>query len=218
MEHSTLCDHFKFGFVSPMPTLFLLTTFFPSAPWAENQDVAILRIINSQRDPSLDHFYSVITDSAPWMAFVLPSLILFYFLTRKRQKEAFVALAGLVSVSLAALASTVLKFWIDRPRPFITHDFVEKLSTGGSPSFPSGHTTDAFALAIVITLLTRRWWIALPIFIWAALVGYSRIHLGVHYPSDVVAGALIGTMFAGLTFKMIVRQIFKAQKPSPSRQ
>lgn len=217
LGHSTICDHLKIRRINPMATLLLFTLFVPSALWAENPDVALLRILNSQRDPSLDNFYTAVTDSAPWVAFTLPALLMIYFYFRRNKRKSTGALAALVSVGVAALASTILKFWIDRPRPFITHEFVEKLSTGGSPSFPSGHTTDAFAVAVVITLLARRWWIAMPAFFWAALVGYSRIHLGVHYPSDVVAGALIGTLLSGLTFKVLVRQIFKAQKLSSSQ-
>ena len=177
-----------------------------------------LRTINTQRDQSLDGFFGVVTDLAPWIAFILPSLIMVYFFVRRNRTDAVKALSGLVAVSLAALTTTILKFWIDRPRPFVSFDFIEKLSVGGSPSFPSGHTTDAFAMAIVLTLLTRRWWIALPAFFWAALVGYSRMHLGVHYPSDVLAGSLIGVIVAGVTFRVIDRKFRKAWKKSPAIQ
>jgi len=174
-----------------------------------NPDTDWLRLINTQRITALDNFFRVITDSAPWLAFVVPALLMIYYFAVGNRPKAFMTLAAEASVGIAALISTILKFWIDRPRPFATLDFIEKLSTGGSPSFPSGHTTDAFALAIVLTLLIRRWWIALPAFIWAALVGYSRMHLGVHYPSDVAVGILIGIIIGGLSFQLLARIIKK---------
>jgi membrane-associated phospholipid phosphatase len=60
-------------------------------------------------------------------------------------------------------------------------------------SFPSGHTTHAFVLATSVSLVYPEWYIIAPSYIWAGAVGYSRMHLGVHYPSDVWAGALIGS-------------------------
>ena len=59
-------------------------------------------------------------------------------------------------------------------------------------SFPSGHTSTAFSMATSISFQNKKWYIVLPAYLWATTVGYSRLYLGVHYPSDVFAGALIG--------------------------
>lgn len=188
----------------------LIVTGIAAAPalLSANPDADWLRLINTHRMTALDNFFRVITDSAPWLAFVVPALLMIRYFVSGDHQKGFAALVAEASVGIAALISTILKFWIDRPRPFATLDFIEKLSTGGSPSFPSGHTTDAFALAIVLTLMLRRWWIALPAFIWAALVGYSRMHLGVHYPSDVAAGILIGIITGGVSYRLLIR-LFK---------
>jgi membrane-associated phospholipid phosphatase len=95
-----------------------------------------------------------------------------------------------------------LKYSINRTRPynaypgFIVPDLYED-----SPSFPSGHTSGAFATATALSLKYPRWYVVAPAFAWAGYVGYSRMHTGVHYPSDVVAGALLGAGSAWLTYR-----------------
>jgi membrane-associated phospholipid phosphatase len=71
----------------------------------------------------------------------------------------------------------------------------------GSPSFPSGHTSDAFATATSLSIAFPKWYVIAPSFLWACSVGYSRMDLGVHYPSDVMAGAIIGAGSAYLCYK-----------------
>lgn len=187
----------------------LICVLLPMLSKAADSEVELLRTINVDRNPSFDVFFSIITDSAPIFSFAIPTLIMFYYLIIRNNRQALIALIAGVSIGIAALVSTILKFWIDRPRPFTTYEFIEKLSVGGSPSFPSGHTTDAFAMAVVLALIFRKWWITFPVFLWALLVGYSRMHLGVHYPSDVVAGMILGLLVGGLSFVLIRRLIPK---------
>jgi membrane-associated phospholipid phosphatase len=85
-----------------------------------------------------------------------------------------------------------LKYGFNRPRPFVTYPEIQKLDKAGSYSFPSGHSSSAFAFATSICLAYPKWYVIAPSFAWAGLVGYSRMHLGVHYPSDVLVGALLG--------------------------
>ncbi|MHB1179669.1 MAG: phosphatase PAP2 family protein, partial [Daejeonella sp.] len=102
----------------------------------------------------------------------------------------------------------ILKYSIHRERPFVNNHFIEKLSTGGSPSFPSGHTADAFLIAVSVSLLfTRQKWWLLLVWLWALAVAYSRIVLGVHYPSDV-----LGSLFIGTAIAIIVHNYFKKIK------
>lgn len=97
------------------------------------------------------------------------------------------------SVLTAVIVTTTLKHSINRPRPFETYDFIEKVTSGGSPSFPSGHTSDAFVLATALSLAFPRRYVIVPAYLWAAAIAYSRMSLGVHYPVDVLVGILIGS-------------------------
>ena len=73
-------------------------------------------------------------------------------------------------------------------------------SSEQSLSFPSGHTSLAFTTATALSLKYPKWYIIAPSYLWASSVGYSRMNLGVHYPSDVVAGALLGAGSAYVTY------------------
>ena len=108
-----------------------------------------------------------------------------------------------VSLGLSIGLSYGLKYIVNRPRPYITHpDYINNLATEGSPSFPSTHTTIAFSVATSLTLMYPKWYVAVPSYIWAASVGYSRMNIGVHYPSDVLTGALLGAGSAYLTYEL----------------
>ena len=101
-------------------------------------------------------------------------------------------------VIFSALATTTvitfgLKNTVNRPRPFVTYPYIVQKDHAGTKSFPSGHTSYAFALATSISLEYPKWYYIAPSYMWACTVGYSRMRLGVHYPSDVFAGAVIGS-------------------------
>lgn len=91
--------------------------------------------------------------------------------------------------------SHLLKATTDRPRPYVALPHLHTLiSRPASASFPSSHATTAFAGAVVLSFLLPRLW---PLFLAAAvLVAFSRLYVGVHYPSDVIAGAATGAVFA----------------------
>ncbi|MBL7955183.1 MAG: phosphatase PAP2 family protein [Flavobacteriales bacterium] len=141
----------------------------------------------------------VISDSAAIVAYGSSAMLLLIGFWKKRPRLRRMAIVVLAATLGTALIVNVLKHTIDRERPFETLDAVTKLDVGGGGSFPSGHTGDAFAAAMIFSLLVRRWWVATPLFIWACAVGWTRMALGVHYPSDVLAGAFIGVSFALLT-------------------
>jgi len=91
------------------------------------------------------------------------------------------------------------KHIVNRPRPYATYSDLDNQTTENDASFPSGHTSNAFALATSLSLNFPKWYVIAPSYLWASSVGYSRLHLGAHYPSDVAAGCLIGTGTAFLS-------------------
>lgn len=105
--------------------------------------------------------------------------------------------AGLIAYGLDVSLYLVLKNLIKRDRPAARIDFYEAWITPSDQfSFPSGHTAAAFLFACLFVHYYP--FIALPVYVWASLIGASRVLLGVHYPSDIAAGALLGTSCAFL--------------------
>ena len=105
------------------------------------------------------------------------------------------------SLILTSGITVIMKYSINRERPFKTYPDIEKMSSAGSKSFPSGHTSEAFSTATSLSLAFPKWYVIAPSYLWASSVGYSRMHLGVHYPSDVAVGALVGAGSAFLCYK-----------------
>lgn len=105
-----------------------------------------------------------------------------------------------------------IKALVDRPRPWVAYagDLV-CLQTVRSSSFPSGHTSSLFVTATLLTLLYPRWYVAVPAYLWAGSVAFSRLYVGAHYPTDVLAGAALGTGCAFLAHA--VRQRICRQHP-----
>jgi undecaprenyl-diphosphatase len=178
----------------------------------QHWDIGILRVIFENRIQELDSFFIFITNTAAALAFGIPILMLLSTIFTKKKEIRRYSLMILVPVFLSAIIANILKYTINLPRPYEVYAFIEKLSVGGSPSFPSGHTADAFAFAVAVSLIYPKWYFILPGLIWATMVGYSRMSLGVHFPSDVIAGAIIG---AACAYGYILFIKWKAGKSQP---
>lgn len=116
------------------------------------------------------------------------------------------------SAVVTGVVTLSLKYTIRRPRPAEKDPLIIPIDEAGSPSFPSGHTALAFSTATSISIAYPRWYVIVPAFVWASTVGYSRMYLGVHYPSDVIAGAVLGSASAWLSWK--ANQWLARKKPA----
>lgn len=105
-----------------------------------------------------------------------------------RQDAAYIASSSAFNVIL----TMALKQLIRRPRPFAANVRINAVYQPPHYSFPSGHSSSAFTTATAVSQVQRKWYITAPAFLWAGAIGYSRMYLGVHYPTDVAAGALLG--------------------------
>jgi len=149
-------------------------------------DSSVLRLAAEQRSGPLNASFAVVTQlgSTPVMTAAAGLLMLYLALRRRPRDTLFVG----VAVGGAALLNVVVKDLFRRPRPDLFHP----LAHAGGFAFPSGHTMSSMALAIAVIALTwhtrRRWPALAAAIVFALLVGVSRVYLGVHYPSDVVAG------------------------------
>lgn len=112
------------------------------------------------------------------------------------------ALFTLESVVLSQSLSFATKAIVNKPRPHEADSTLISLKNATNGSFPSGHTSEAFATATSLALINHKWYVVVPAYTWAGLVGYSRMYMGVHYPADVLAGAVLGTGSAWISYKL----------------
>lgn len=123
-----------------------------------------------------------------------------------------IALAGLAALAIGFASSEVIKEITMRPRPFLALPDVRILIPEPSSfAFPSGHTTSAFAAASGAALAAKTLLKRVPLWGWGMLVlagaiSYSRIYVGVHWPTDVAAGVLLGLASGWLGARLILRQ------------
>ena len=195
---------------------FLIIFLYSTLSFSQNADINLLKEINLKRNKALDPSFRFITNTATPISFAAPLIVFSVGLIKDdstlKRKGLFIGETFLV----AAFISTALKYTVNKDRPFVTYPFLEKETSAGSPSFPSGHTSEAFATATSLSIAFPKWYVIAPSFLWAGAVGYSRMHLGVHYPSDVLAGAVIGSGSAFLTCKLN-KWINKKRRRSISR-
>jgi len=180
-----------------MRKIIYLLLFVSSISWSQNLDIDLLKKINGSYTTGGGKFMTFITDSDDPVTFGLPVVLVINGLVTK-DKSNYVNSLEMLSTSLvSSLVTSGIKFSVNRPRPFVTYpNDITKYTSAGSKSFPSGHTSICFATATSVSLLYPKWYVIAPMYTWATLVGYSRMYLGVHYPSDVLVGALVGSASA----------------------
>jgi len=169
-----------------------------------NLDRQIFFALNALHTPWLDLVMYWISDTLIWLplyAFLLYKI--FVILPRKQAITAALSVAVALTIS-DQLSSKVIRPRVERLRPTWNEEISAQVHTvndyiGGHYGFPSSHAANTFCAAVIVILLLRkpwtRWMLA-----WALLVSYSRIYLGVHYPGDILAGALLGSACAWGTY------------------
>ena len=172
-------------------TIFVFTL-ISGALSAQNLDIDLLRDINLKRNTKLDNSFKVVTHSVIPAGFGVPAGLFATGLLRKDETMRNNGLKIGAGFVMASCLTYGLKLTVNRPRPYVTYPDIQNVIHTGPYSFPSGHTSGAFALATGLSLNYPKWYVIAPSFTWAFLSGYSRMHLGVHYPGDVAVGMLIG--------------------------
>lgn len=119
------------------------------------------------------------------------------------------ATASGLSLLITAGITEITKHSVKRPRPYLAYpDDLVALHPVRGYSFPSGHTSLTFSIATSLSLSYPKWYVAVPSLLWASGVGFSRLYLGVHNPSDVLAGAITGAGSA-LLAHLITKRIYR---------
>lgn len=172
-----------------------------------NLNIELFYFINLGMDSSvLDVIIPFITNFGSLIAWCIVCALLFVLGGENGRK---VALLGLAALFISNVAVVFLKYLVVEPRPFLTLPNVELLvSENEIYSFPSGHTASSFAAATLLGLKYRlnykgkSFLVVYPLLAFAAVIGFSRIYIGVHYPLDVLFGAAVGILSALLVLKI----------------
>lgn len=181
--------------------VYLVIALFCSNTQAQNTDLKWLKSLN-QIDETRG-FSKFITNTTTYTGFAVPITIgTVAIITHDDDLlKKGIYIGGSLLVDMAA--TYALKKIIDRPRPFITYpDDITPYMHLESASFPSGHASFAFATATSLSISFPKWYVIAPAYTWACAVGYSRMNLGVHYPSDILAGAVLGAGSAWVSWKV----------------
>lgn len=164
-------------------------------------DTAVLLAVHrGWRSPAGDAFFLWITQARH---FLIPLVVLWLgFIVLGGRRGRWIAAALVVTLLLTdPISVQILKPLVDRVRPCFTVDGVQALlPQPRSPSFPSSHAANSFGAATVLFAARRRWW-AIG-FLVAGAVSLSRVYTGVHYPSDVLGGAVLGVACGALVWRV----------------
>jgi len=193
----------------------------PDIQALENLDYNLFRILNDIHSPMWDTIMWWISYKWVWIPLYL--LIIFLFYRTYGIKGALISLLGAgIIIGITDLTVTYgLKNTVMRYRPshnldfshliHLVKDFNGEIYKGGQYGFVSGHAANSFAIAIFCSrLLKKRFkWIGSTLILWAMIVSYSRVYLGVHYPADIICGAIIGGIFGYMMSLAILRLLKK---------
>lgn len=138
-------------------------------------------------------FFDFILKASHQLPYIFWGLLIIFYLFRRRYQ---LALLMIIAIAINFLVVSVLKDLIGRERPYQVLDVRQLVGEEDNRSFPSNHVQLSVLLSTVVLFFDRRFGVVL--FILSLVIAFGRIYLGVHYPSDVLGGAIIGFILAKL--------------------
>ncbi|HEX2394581.1 MAG TPA: phosphatase PAP2 family protein [Bacteroidales bacterium] len=171
-------------------------------------DEQLFLALNGQVSPFIDQLMFFISEKYVWIPFYI---ILLAFIIRKYHwKTIWIVIGAILLITLTDQLSNVLKDGVKRFRPckdleigHLVH--IVNNYCRSSYGFVSGHAANSMALAVLISLLFRNKWVTFGMVLWAVIVSYSRVYLGVHFPGDVMGGWLVGLIFSFMIYYILRR-------------
>lgn len=165
--------------------------------WVNDVDVSLFKSLNGFHTSLADGFWWMVSDTITWVPLFLAIIIL---LVKNKGRESFILLLMLaLTVLLADQFSVLIKDLVGRLRPSRDPSLMYDVHIvngyrGGLYSFVSSHAANTFGVAVFLSLVVRNFWFSLTMLLWAAMNGFSRIYLGVHFPFDILMGAVLGSL------------------------
>lgn len=173
--------------------LFFFCFLFAFHAYSQNWDINTLKKINGWDDPFIRNTSKTISNSVYYISIGLPATMAICAIIEKNESLLKDAVYIGTTVGGTVVFTYVMKLATNRKRPYERYpDVLNPTNRPSSSSFPSAHTAAAFSLATSLSLKYPKWYIIAPSALWATSVGFARMNEGVHYPSDVLAGAVIG--------------------------
>ena len=177
-------------------------------------DREIFVFLNSLGIEKYDTFWIFLTQSSTWypLYFLFIFLIFYYY---RGRKGAVVIFFMLLTVGVTMVFTSIFKDYVARLRPNNVEafsDLIRILQTPHNYSFFSGHASSSFSVTTFVVLSLRKYtkWIYLS-YLWPLIFVLSRIFVGVHYPSDIFVGALVGTAF-GFLFHFLCQKTIEGKR------
>lgn len=168
-------------------------------------DTQLFHLLNglAGQSPTLDFIIVFCASHLAYVVVAVFAVFLIFFIATRRQQIELLVVAFIATALARGVITEGIRFFYHRPRPFLTLP-AHKLIDDAAWSFPSGHATFFFALSTAVYLYNKKWGIGF--FVATIVITLGRVAAGVHYPSDILGGALIGIGIAYLTYR-IARKI-----------
>lgn len=172
---------------------------------AEQIDQQLFLFLNSANSPFWDKVMLFLSMKVVWAPLYLAILI--YLGMKYKRKFWLILVFIILAVVLADQTSVLIKNSFDRPRPCYESSLqglvrLVSASCGGAYGFVSSHASNSFNVALLSLMFLKKRWFTAGILLWASIVSYSRIYLGVHYPGDVLCGAMLGALIGWSVYKL----------------
>ena len=170
-------------------------------------DLKLLYFVNQRMaSPFFDATMPTVTGSLMWIVLGVVVVTVARLKLRTNQVLLFALLVAVCAGIADGLSFQVFKYLFSRPRPCYTFEDLRIIvGCGGTWGFPSSHATNSMAMAVFTCLVFRKWWTTIG-FAVVLLVSFSRVYLGVHYPSDVLGGIALGAAVAAIVYFSIKRR------------
>ena len=179
--------------------VFLLSSWFCNA---QSGEFNLLKSINRNRNNGSEGIMEFLSNSDPYFVGAVPIV---QFVTAYASNDRGMYENGrqsLMALGYAIVLDEAFKYSLQRDRPYTAYPgILNPYKNNTDPSLPSGHTSVAFATATTLSLCYPKWYVIAPAYFWATEVGYSRLYLGMHYPTDVLFGAITGAGSAWISWK-----------------